>query len=169
MRRVVCLVFGICFLMSVSAYSKELKIGYADIFKIFNEYTKTKDYEKSLEEKKKSRESESKIEDKKNAIVKMQDKLDLLKSKEKEQQKEKIKKAITEYRSIESRIYADLKKESDAKMKEIISDINVAVKNYAVNNNFDLIINKSAILYGKDGIDVTNSVLNKIEEEYKKK
>ncbi|OPX30495.1 MAG: hypothetical protein B1H08_01515 [Candidatus Omnitrophica bacterium 4484_171] len=169
MKKVVCLAFGIFFLMSVSAYSKDSKIGYADVFKIFNGYVKTKDYEKSLEEKKKSKESENKLEEKKNTIVKMQDKLDLLKSKEKEEQKAKIKKAITEYRNIESKIYTDLKKESDAKMKEIISDINDAVKNYAIKNDFDLIINKSATVYGKDEMDITNNVLNKLNGEYKKK
>ena len=168
MRKTVCLALGVFFLMSVSAYSKELKVGYADVFKIFNSYTKTKDYEKSLEEKKKRAENENKLEDKKDTITKMQDKLDLLKGKEKQEQKTKIKKAITEYRNIESKIYAELKKESDTKMKEIIDSIKDAVKNYAIDNGFDLIINKSAILYGKDGIDITGSILEKLNKEYKK-
>ena len=169
MKKTLCLIFGAIFLMSVSAYSKGVKVGYADVFKIFNGYVKTRDYEKSLEEKKKSEEMENGLQDKKDAIVKMQDKLPLLKNKEKEEQKAKIKKAIEEYRNIESSIYASLKKESDAKMKEIVDDIKNAIKDYAVNSGFDLIINKSAIIYGKDGMDITNGVLNKINSEYSKK
>ncbi len=169
MRKALVLALGLCFIGSAIVYGKDLKVGYADIVKVFNDYQKTKDYEKILDEKKKKKEEESKLEEKKNEIIKMQDKLELLKDKEKEQQKEKIKKAVNEYRDLEAQIYSDLKKESDEKMKEIIDDINNAISNYAKSKGFDLILNKSAILYGKEGIDVTESVLKKLNEGYKAK
>ena len=99
----------------------------------------------------------------------MQDKLDLLKEKEQEDQKEKIRQAITEYRNVEGQIFQDLKQESDERMKEILDDINKEIQDYAKKKSFDIIINKSAILYGGDDIDVTKDVLNSLNSNYKKK
>ena len=169
MRKALAVAIVLCFAGSIMGYGGDLKVGYADIVKVFNDYQKTKDYEKVLDEKKKKKEAESNLEEKKNEIIKMQDKLELLKDREKEQQKEKIRKAVNKYRDLEAQKYSDLKKESNEKMKEIIKDINKAISNYAKSSGFDLILNKSAILYGKDGIDVTDSVLKKLNEGYKVK
>ena len=62
-------------------YSKDFKLGYADVMLIFNEYNKTKEYQKVLEEKRKESEEESNLQEKKEDIIKMQDSLALLKTK----------------------------------------------------------------------------------------
>ena len=46
------LMLGILGSFSSNLWAKDLKIGYVDIFKIFNEYEKTKEYDKILEGKK---------------------------------------------------------------------------------------------------------------------
>ncbi len=169
MKRIGGLVIILCLCISFPGYSKDIKIGYADIIKLFNNYKKTKDYEKILDEKKKNKEKENKLEEKRSEIIKMRDKLELLKDKEKAQQEEKIKIAIREYRTLESQIVADLKKESDEKISEIIGDINNTISRYAEKNRFDLIFNRSAVLYGSEGIDITDIILKKLNEGYKAK
>ena len=92
----------------------------------------------------------------------------MLKGKEKIQQQAKIKKAIIEYRNLASKVYIGLKKDSDKEMKEILNDIRLSIKNYAIKNGFSLIINKTATLYGKDGIDLTDPILQGLNKTYKK-
>ena len=65
------IILGLVSSMSFTSFSKELKIGYVDIFKVFNEYEKTKDYDKKLEQRREA--AEEKLDAKKKAIKKMPD------------------------------------------------------------------------------------------------
>ena len=145
---------------------EDLKIGYVDIFQIFNEYDKTKDYDKVLEGERDKKEAE--LEKKKEEIKKMQDKLSLLKETEQDKERDKITQAATEYRDLEREALLDLKKKRDDKMKEIVEDINKVIEVYAQKSEFDLILNKSAVLYGEGGADVTDQILKIVNAKYKK-
>ncbi len=166
MKRVTLLIFIFSLILSLDSFSQNLKVGYIDVFKVFREYKKTKDYDKILEDKKKSKEKE--LEKKRNEIKKMQDRLDLLKEEEQKKEREKISKAAQDYREQERQVILDLKKERDEKMEEIVKDIEKVVKEYAIKNNFDLILNKGAIVYGNEGIDLTETILKLINQRYKK-
>jgi outer membrane protein len=163
------LMIAICLAIAVPAQTKDLEIGFVDILLVFNDYAKTKDYENIIEEKKNKKEEEAKLQEKKDEIIKMQDSLGLLKEQEKVEQAQKIEKAVAEYRNSESKIFNELKQESDERMKEILDDINKAIENHARKKGFDLILNKSGILYGIDAIDVTDAVLKDLNGSYKKK
>ena len=90
-----------------SASAEDLKIGYVDIFKVFNDYEKTKKYDTTLEAKKK--EAEAKLEQKKTDLEQMQKKLGVLKEAEKQKEQEKLTKAVEEYREIERTAFIDIK------------------------------------------------------------
>jgi Skp family chaperone for outer membrane proteins len=147
-------------------FPQEIKIGYVDIFEVFNEYKKTKDYDGELEARKKA--EEKKLDKKKEEIEKMQDKLSLLKEDEQDKEKEKITDYLKEYRELERQIFTDLKKERDEKMKEIVEDIDKVIKEYAIREGLDLVINENAILYGSKGMDITSEILRQVNEKYKK-
>lgn len=171
MRKIIAflIIVGITLSFSLSVQAKDLEIGFVDILLVFNDYTKTKDYEDIIEQKKTKREKESNLQEKKDEIIKMQDSLSLLKEREQQEQTEKIQKAVVEYRTLENKIFNELKQESDERMKEILDDINKAIENHARKSGFDLILNKSGILYGDKGIDVTDAVLKDLNKNYKKK
>lgn len=166
MKKLVISILVLGLVSPLTGVAKDLKIGYVDIFKVFNEYRKTKEYDKMLEEKKNAKEKE--LEKKKEEIKEMQDKLELLKDKEKEGAREKLTKATGEYRKLERQFILDLKRERDEKMKEIIDDINKVIEDYGRKEGFDLIINKGAILYGREGIDLTETILKIVNQKYKK-
>lgn len=168
-RKLILFVGILGILLSSGAYAKELKIGYVDVLMLFNEYDKTKDYESMLEGKKQERAKENKLEVKKEEIIKMQDKLELLKDKELEKQREKIKEAMIKYRTLENKILTELRKESDEKMKEILDDVEKAIKDYSKKNGFGLVLRKSAILYGEGGKDLTDTLLGLLNKQYNKK
>lgn len=160
------IVIGLLCCLVSSGFCKDLKIGYVDIFKIFNEYKKTEDYDKKLEKKK--NEAEKKLDEKKETIKKIQGKLSLLKDKEREKEEQKISKEVESYRELERKAFVDIKKERDEKMKEIVEDINKIVEEYAKKHGYDLIVNENAILYGDKVMDITTDILKISNQKYKK-
>ena len=168
MRRIIGCLLVLTVMMSFSStcFSKDLKIGYVDIFRVFNDYEKTKDYDKNLEKRK--GDAEKKLEKKKETIEKLQGKLSLLKEDERAKEEEKLNKEVKEYRDLERGAFADIRKERDDKMKDIVEDIDVIVKDYAKKNGFDLVVNSNAVLYGAKAMDVTDEILNISNKKYKK-
>lgn len=164
--------FGLFFLLifslsSEAGFSKELKIGYVNTIKVFNEYEKTKDYEKLLETEKDKKEKE--ISAKKDEIKKMQDKLSLLKEDKQEEERKKISEKIKEYRQLQNEALISLKKQRDTKMKEILEDIEAVIKEYAKEKSFDIIFSEGALLYGKKSFDITDVILKEVNKKYRQK
>ena len=81
-----------------------------------------------------------------------------------QKQQEKITQEIKDYRAEEQQILADLKKERDKRMKEIIQDIDKVIKNYAKEKGFDLIINENIVLYGSGVADITQEILKQVNK-----
>lgn len=142
------------------------KLGFVDLTRLFDEYSKTKEYDKVLEDKQKSYESER--EKKVNEVKQIQDKMNLLNEKEKETKKadleEKIK-ALQEFDRVKT---TDLRKERDEKMKEILKDIERAVAEYAKSNSYTLIFNDRVLVYQDKGLDVTDGASKILQGYYKK-
>jgi len=167
-RFVNCLLIGVLALsLSFTCFAKDMKIGYVNILKVFNDYEKTKEYDEKLEAEKEK--AEQKLEAKKVAIEKMQNKLSVLKEKDKKAEEEKIRKKVQEYQDLNRKTFIDIRRERDEKMKEIVEDINKVIREYAKKNSFDLIINENAILYGNQVMDITSEILKISNQKYKKK
>ncbi|MBU1122940.1 MAG: OmpH family outer membrane protein [Candidatus Omnitrophota bacterium] len=146
--------------------NSDIKIGYVNVFDVFDKYSKTKEYDDALETVKDKKEVT--LNKKKDEIEKMQSKLSLLKPQEQEEKQAEVAAEIESYRNLEREIYIDLKKDRDEKMKEILEDINLVVKDYAKKNKFDLIINENAVLYGEKIMDISSDILKIMNERYKK-
>ena len=162
----VLVVVGLLVAFGTPAFAQDLKLAYVDLFEIFNEYEKTKSYDKVLEGKKSK--EEDKLESKKKQIEKIQSKTSLLKEEEQLKERETIVKAVEEYRQLERDIFTDLKKQRDEKMKEILEDITKVIEDYAKKNGFDMILHKNAVLFGSSAMDVTDQVLKLVNDKYKK-
>ncbi|MDD5070460.1 MAG: OmpH family outer membrane protein [Candidatus Omnitrophica bacterium] len=153
----VLFVLAVVFAVSQTVFAKEMKVGVVDVFEVFNEYEKTKDYDKSLDEKRVKKESV--LSEKKAEIEKLQSKMSVLNEEEKQKQSEQLMSAVRDYKNLEREAFIDLKKERDEKMKEIVEDINDLVKDYAKKNEFSLIINENAVLYNDASYDITAEIL----------
>ncbi len=168
MRRIIFLIIAAGLLISFSARAEELKMGYVDVFYIFSEYNKTKDYEDIITKKKEKAEKDNKLLSKKEELLKMQDTLGLLKGEEQIKHREKMQKAIIEYRNLEEQVVTELKKESDEKMQELWEEIRDEINDYAVKGGFDFIVNKSSVLYGKEAADLSKKIVKRLNDKYKK-
>ncbi len=150
-----------------SAFSAEpKKIMYVDLFKVFNEYQKTEEYDKVLEDKKEKEKKD--WEDKQKKIDELTEKAKLLSDQEKQKQAEKIKKERQELLQEKRSDLLDLRKERDQRMEDILKDIEGIIEEYAKKNKIDLVVKKAAVVYGDSSLDKTQDIIKMLNRRYKK-
>jgi Skp family chaperone for outer membrane proteins len=143
------------------------KLGYVDLGKLFDEYNKTKDYDKVLEGKQNTYEGER--EKKVNDVKQLQSKIEILSEKEKEAKKPDLESKIKDLQEFDRLQMTDLRKERDEKMKEILKDIEKAVGEYASKQGYTLIFNDRVLVYQDKNLDITDNVLKILQGYYKSK
>lgn len=158
-------IFGLClvvFLMlcfaQVSFAQDALKIGYVSLTRVFDQYTKTVDYDKVLEQK--STEYKKQLNDLVAKIQESERKITLLKENERAalaQQMEKDKQTLKEFMQKNE---TDLRKDRDDKIREILLEIEGVVKNYAQKEKYDIILNDRVLIYGAETFDLTQKILD---------
>lgn len=133
------------------------KFAYVDLGRIFSEYSKTKDYDKVLGDKEQVYTTER---DKKVADIKqLQDKFNLLSDKEKETKKAELESKVKALQEFDRQKQTDLRKEQDEKMKEILKDIEAAIKQYSEKEGYTLVFNDRVLVYQTKNLDITDQVI----------
>lgn len=168
MRKGILLFLGAIFSLTVLcgiARAAE-KLAYVDLSKLFSEYGKTKEYDKNLGEKENvySSEREKKV----NDIKQFQDKMNLLSDKEKEEKKAEFETKIKSLQDFDRQKQTDLRKEQDEKMKELLKDIEEAVKQLAAKEGYTLVFNDRVLVYQDKSLDITGKVMDILNKSYKK-
>ena len=154
-------------IISTARAENETKIATVDLSRLFDEYYKTKEYDKVLEEKSKAFEKERN--DKIEKIREAQGKLELLAEDKKapvQQDVDKMKNELLEY---DRQKKADLTKERNEKIREILLEIEKIVSDYATGQGFTMIINDRVLIYGDKSLDITEPILKKLNENQPKK
>lgn len=140
------------------------KFGYVNLGRIFDEYNKTKDYDKILEKKQKDFETER--ETKINEIKSLQDKLGLVDEKQKAAKKTELEEKVKAFQDYERKKVEALKKERDEILKEVLKDIEKAVHQQAESESYTLVFNDRVLVYQtKDG-DLTDKVIAIVNKNY---
>ncbi|MCK9432909.1 MAG: OmpH family outer membrane protein [Candidatus Omnitrophica bacterium] len=133
------------------------KFAYIDLSRTFSEYSKTKGYDKVLTDKEKSYSEER---DKKVAELKaFQDKLSLLNDKERESKGAELQSKVKSFQESDRKKQAALRKEQDEKMKEILQDIEDAVKKYAEKEGYTMVFNDRVLVYQTKSMDITDKII----------
>ena len=155
----------VALVMPGSVFAKEKKMAYVDVFQVFNEYKKTQDYEKTLDAKKKR--EEERLKQKEDELTKAKDKIALLKASEQKAAAAKLDDQVIDYQKMARSIVGDLQKEREDRMKELVADVDVIIKDYAAKNGYDVILNKTAVLFATDDMDVTKDIIAIANQKYK--
>lgn len=152
--------------MTLSA-SADIKIGYMDLSKVFDNYAKTKEYDAILEGKHSEYEKErnTKIEKLKEA----QNKLSIMKEEEKAKLQEDIEKMREELLAFDQSARTDLTKQRDEKIREILLEIEKTVSDFAKAQNYNAILNDRVLIYGDPAQDVSEQVLTILNQNYNQK
>lgn len=148
-------------LIKATAFAED-KLAFVDLTRIFSEYSKTKDYDKILGDKEQvyNTEREKKV----NEIKQFQEKMNLLSDKEKETKKSELEAKLKALSDFDRQQQTDLRKEQDEKMKEILKDIEEAVRQYSEKEGYTLVFNDRVLVYQNKTLDITdkiNEILNK--------
>ncbi len=142
------------------------KFAYVDLSRIFSEYAKTKDYDKVLGDKETSYSTDR--EKKVNEVKSFQDKMNLLSEKEKAAKKTDLEEKVKSLQEFDRQKQADLRKEQDEKMKEILKDIEEAVKKYSEKEGYTLVFNNRVLVYEVKNLDITDKIVEILNKGYKK-
>lgn len=151
-------------LLCVPAFAAD-KFGYIDLSRTFSEYNRTKAYDKALSDKEKVYTDER---DKKVAELKaMQDKMNLLNDKEREAKGVELQAKVKAFQEYDNQKQAELKKDQDAKMKEILKDIEETVKKYSEKEGYTLVFNDRVLVYQTKSMEITNQIIEILNKERK--
>lgn len=142
------------------------KIGMVRVSKIFDAYERTKSSESQLETLSKSKQAER--EQLVSEIKGMRDELVLLNEQARAEKQKAIEEKLKALAGFDQEAKESLRKKRDDALKGIFDEIEAAVKAYAKENGFTVVLNDQAVLYGVESIDVTDQVLAILNEKYAK-
>lgn len=172
MRSAISKVVAMLFLVSVflgalnSAFAAGEKIAYMDLAKIFDDYNKTKDLDKQLENKGNTKQAER---DKLVAeIKKLKDELELMSDKGKEAKQATIDEKIKKLQDFDRESRDALRKERDDMARQILKEIKDSIDEVGKKEGYFIILDSRAILFGKEGDDLTNGILKMLNDKYAK-
>lgn len=163
---VLALLFSICLSPVNSVFAAGEKIAYMDLGKIFDDYSKTKDFDKDLEKKSDSKQAER---DKLVAeIKKLKDEMDLMSDKAKEPKQAAIDDKIKKLQDFDRDTRDALKKERDDMARQILKEIKDVIDDVGKKEGYTLILDNRAVLYGVEASDLTVAVLKNLNDRYGK-
>ena len=156
-------------LTSAHAAGKDVlspKIGYVDLSRLFDEYYKTKEYDKVLE--KKHNEYTKEAEAKMAKIKEAQGKLALMNDEKKTELEKQIDQMKKDFIEFDRQEKTTLTKERNEKIREILLEIEKVVSGFAESNGYSVILNDRVLIYGAQNLDLTEQVLKILNDGEKK-
>lgn len=160
---VVIAIFVVIALAVPATYAAELKIGYVDIRRAFYEYDKSKNAEQEFNTMSENfqKERDAKIEE----LNKMRDEGELLSDAAKAQKQREIEEKVLALQEFDRTSRQELVNKRNEKFKEVVDDIQVVVEDLGKKEGYDYILDSRNIMYVKDGFDLTDKVLEKINKQ----
>ncbi len=170
MRKILSIILVTTFLFSISGLAiaqSAGKIGYVDLSRAFDEYQKTKDSDKSLEQKSEAKQNgRNKLVDE---IKKMRDELELLSESAKPKKQEAIDEKIKKLQEFDQEAKNELRKERDNMVRDILKEMNEVIAEYGQREGYAIILNDRVLLYSDKALDLTDPIIKVLNERYKKK
>ena len=164
MKKAIMVLWGAIFSLALFVGSAQAadKFAFIDLSRTFSEYNKTKGYDKNLSDKEKVYTDER---DRKVADLKAtQDKINLLNDKEREARKGDLEVKLKALQDYDRQKQADLRKEQDEKMKEILKDIEEAVKKYSEKEGYTMVFNDRVLVYQTKSMDITSQIIEQLNK-----
>lgn len=167
-----CIFVVILFLLAglvmpaAQAFAAADKIGYVDLARVFDEYQKTKTFDKSLEGK--GAEKQGERDKMVNEIKKLRDEAELLSAKAKDDKQAQIDDKIKALQDFDRNTRDALRKERDGMVRDILKEIETVIQEYGKSNGYAFIFNDRVLVYKAEGADVTNQVIKVLNDSYSK-
>lgn len=146
------------------ASAENLKIGFVNLARVFDEYQRTKDSEAGLEARGKQKQAQ--LEAQFNELKKLRQGLELLNDQAREAKAREIEEKSDQFKRTKSQSERELVGQRNQVAKAILDEIGQVVSEYAKTNGFSLVLDQRSLLYGQDAYDLTNEILSTLNERY---
>ncbi|MBI3315927.1 MAG: OmpH family outer membrane protein [Candidatus Omnitrophica bacterium] len=158
----VFLVFAMGLGFAVPCFAAGEKLGYVDLGRVFDEYQKTKNFDKSLEAKgaQKQTEREKMVAE----VKKLRDEAELLSSKAKEDKQVVIDEKIKTLQEFDRATRDSLRRERDTMVREILKEIETVIQSFGKSQGYTFIFNDRVLVYKSEGSDLTQQVIKALNE-----
>lgn len=166
MRKILILSLLGIFLFTGIGFAQGEKVGFVDLSRSFDEYSKTKDFDKELEAKGDVRQDQR--EKLVKEIRKMRDELELMNERAKETKEVDIEAKIKSLQEFDQEAKTELTKERDDMVRDILKEMNAVIREYGEQNGFSIILNDRVLLYGNSALDITDDIIGILNDSYKK-
>lgn len=153
-------------LVCLLGQAAEIKIGYVDFEKAFNEYNRTKTEDARL--KKELESAEADLEKKAFEISKLRDQLELLGEEARKEKEEDLRKRIQDLNKQRTDMRKELVEARNEKWLEIYDEIKKITAEYGKNNGYTYIFDDKALIYKVDDGDITAEIIKILNKEEKK-
>ena len=153
--------------ISVAALAQSAgKVGFVDLSRAFDEYQKTKGFDKELEKKGdlKQEQREKLVKE----IRKMRDELELMNEKARKIREQDVEAKISSLQQFDREAKAELTKERDDMVRDILREMNTIIQEYGKSHGYSIILNDRVLLYGDKVLDLTDEIVRILNENYKK-
>ena len=161
------LLTGISMGGALQAFAAGEKIGYVDLARVFDEYVKTKTFDKTLEAKGAAKQGER---DKMvNEIKKLRDEAELLGAKAKDEKQAAIDDKIKTLQDFDRNTRDALRKERDGMVRDILKEIEGVIQDFGKSQGYSFIFNDRVLVYKSEGADLTVQIIKVLNDSYAKK
>ena len=163
------LLFLIIFFISINSASNANNIAYVNLDRILQNSNLGKkiltriDQQKNIE-KKKITERENNI---KSLEEKIKNKQNIISKDEFNKELSKLRKSINELQSYKKQVYNNFEKSKNDEIILFFDQINPYVQDYLKENSIDILFNNKNIVIGKDSLDITDKLINIINDSIK--
>ena len=144
----------------------EVKYAFVDVAKIFDQYQKTKENDRTLQDQGKKKEEE------RDALVleirQMKDELALVNEDAKAKKQEALGAKMKDLQDFDGETRNVLGEQRNKVVREIFKDIDDSVKRFGERKGLDLVFNERALLYHNPKYDATGEILTEINTNYAK-
>ena len=141
------------------------KIGMVEISRVFDEYQKTKDQDRALEDKQNRKQAER--EKMVDEVKKLKEEMELLSEKGREDKQVVYEEKLKKLQDFDRAAGDELRRERDLMGREIFKEITAAIKDLGQKEGFTVVLDERAAIYSDKEVDLTDRILDSLNKSYK--
>jgi outer membrane protein len=153
-----------------AAHADEIKLGYVDLQRALNEVEEGAKAKAAL--KKEFDEKQKQLDAKQNELKSLKDELDsrgtMMKPEVKQDKLNELQKKLMETQQTYMQLQQELSKREQDATAEIFKKMGVILQTMGEEQGYTLIVEKSAVLYAKGALDLTNELIRRYNDAYGK-
>ncbi|MBI1946669.1 MAG: OmpH family outer membrane protein [Deltaproteobacteria bacterium] len=165
------LVAALLLSLSTPALAEDVKLGFVDLQRALNEVDEGASAKKAL--KKEFDEKQKTLDAKQNELKALKDELDsrgtMMKPEVKQEKLNDLQKRLLETQQLYFQLQQELSKREGEATAEIFKKMGVILQTMGEEQGFSMIVEKSAVVYAKPSLDVTNELIRRYNDAYGKK